>query len=339
MIQNNVDITANSDTICSGTSVAIEGHLLDTTHLSSVFWNLPLGYLGPHLVSPNQTTFYYLTIENICGEQQTDSLLLNVHEEPIARIITNKTNGCEEIRVDFSYEYEDYSYLLTQLDWNINLQSYDSDEPQISYNETTDVLANLILSFTNGCSFEYNETIEVELIERPEANFYFNPIPARQGEITEFVDISHGNPQEWEWYLDDNLIAIEERPFYVFEEIGEYSITQIVTNEFGCKDTSIRSLEVIGNYTVYVPNTFTPDGDGFNNSFKPKMSNVKEENYQFLIFDRWGELIYQTEEMNDEWDGNFQGTPVIDGIYVWKILVTDNTGFRHDLMGHVTLLR
>src|SRR5690606_15012804 len=104
-----------------------------------------------------------------------------------------------------------------------------------------------------------------------------------------------------------NFFGSEERPTYVFEEVGHYAVMQVVINEYGCSDTMHHLVEVIGDFTVYVPNAFTPDGNGFNNSFKPVMQNVKPDDYQFLIFNRWGELIYETNDLNAEWDGSYNG--------------------------------
>lgn len=340
MKPNNVDITGTPDTICKGSSALIEGHVIDTAYLTTVYWNDPqLIGNGPHSVTPEVETTYYFTAQNMCGETQTDSLTIEVFLPPNAYVLNNGTSGCDEVNVDFSYSHDLYEYQLTDVSWQINFQDYDEDEPQVNFIGSGNVFANLFLTFNNGCTFEYNEIVGVDVYESPDADFYFNPDPALVHEITEFVDISKGNPQAWEWYYEGDLISTEERPTYVFDETGEYTVTQIVINEFGCSDTMIHSVEVIGSYTVFVPNAFTPDGNDRNNNFRPIMTDVVPDNYEFLIFNRWGEVIYRTNILEGEWDGNFQGESVKDGVYIWKVFVTDNVGLEHELMGHVTLLR
>lgn len=340
MKPNNVDITGTPDTICMGSSAMIQGHIIDTAYLSSMYWNDAhlIGY-GPHTVTPEVQTTYYFTAQNSCGESQTDSLTVNVFLPPNAYVLSDGTSGCDEVNVDFSYSHDPYNYDLTGVAWQINYQDYTVDEPQVNFTGSSNVIADLFLSFSNGCTFEYNEIVGVEVFESPDADFYFNPDPALVHEITEFVDISKGNPQEWEWYFEGSLISTEERPTHVFNETGEYTVTQIIINEYGCSDTMIHTVEVIGSYTVFVPNAFTPDGNDRNNNFKPIMSDIVPDNYEFLIFNRWGEVIYRTNDLEGEWDGNFQGENVKDGVYIWKVFVTDNVGLEHELMGHVTLLR
>ncbi len=173
----------------------------------------------------------------------------------------------------------------------------------------------------------------------PEANFYYQPIPAKQGEPVEFVDISHGNPVAWEWYTENQFIGNEERPVWTYTEQGNFVVMQIVTNEFGCTDTAQHVVEVIGDYLVFVPNAFTPDGNDHNNSFKPVFQNVKPDNYDFLIYNRWGELIFEAHDLEADWDGVYAGDLVKDDVYVWVIRVTDNQDLEHEYRGHVTLLK
>jgi len=160
-----------------------------------------------------------------------------------------------------------------------------------------------------------------------------------QYEETEFIDISHGNPVAWEWYVESEFVATTERTFHTFNEQGFYTVTEIVTNEYGCTDTAQLLIEVIGDFLIFVPNAFTPDGNGYNNSFKPVMTNVKPDNYRFLIFNRWGEVIFEAYSLDAAWDGDYMGRLVEDGVYVWQILVTDNQDKEHEYNGHVTLLK
>ena len=69
------------------------------------------------------------------------------------------------------------------------------------------------------------------------------------------------------------------------------------------------------------------------------MSNVKPDNYRFMIYNRWGEVIFQTENIEGAWDGDYHGDMVQDGVYVWQIIVTDNRDIEHEYRGHVTLLK
>jgi len=341
MQANNVNVLGTPDTICFGSAAEILAEITDTSFITNMWWNdSTLLGLGSHMVNPNQPSQYTFTIENMCGEQQSASTWIDVFMPPTAAILADGTEGCDEVNVSFTADVDpNYIYTLQDVEWNIQMQQYQGYNPIINFTGTSMVQADAYMTFSNGCTFHYSDDIAVEVWESPEANFYFNPTPAIEGEITEFVDISHGNPQEWEWYFEGDLIYTEERPSHIFEESGEYDVMQVVINSFGCSDTNWHTIEVIGTYTVYVPNAFTPDGNGLNNSFKPVMQNIVPDNYEFLIFDRWGEVIFSTDDIEGEWDGRFKGDIARDGVYIWKIMVTDNIGIEHELVGHVTLLK
>lgn len=107
-------------------------------------------------------------------------------------------------------------------------------------------------------------------------------------------------------------------------------------DENGCKASDDVTIYFEG--IIYVPNTFTPNNSGTNDYFFPKGGNIVE--YEMLIFNRWGELIFESENFNDRWDGTYaNGLPCPDGTYVWKIIYEDVMGDREEIVGHVNLLR
>ncbi|MDG0973081.1 MAG: gliding motility-associated C-terminal domain-containing protein [Crocinitomicaceae bacterium] len=106
-------------------------------------------------------------------------------------------------------------------------------------------------------------------------------------------------------------------------------------------DTSYSSLNVYEDLILYVPNTFTPDDDEFNQYFTPVLaSGYNSYTYEFLIFNRWGELIFETDIIGLGWDGKYNDNAVKDGTYIWKIRVSNKyDAERHEFVGHVNVLR
>lgn len=341
MPNNNVSVFATPDTICYGSSAMLEATLLDSSNISSITWNVQgLSGLGPHEVYPPSETDYIVTIENVCGAQQSDTAHVNVFMPPSTEMFAVGTSGCERIEVQFDYDYdENYVYQFEGGYWNIGGTQYGEQSPIVAYTNSVNEDVTLNLAFSNGCIFSYDTVFAMTVYSNPEGDFYYNPTPALENELTEFIDITFGNTQAWEWYVEGNFISNDERPSYVFEQQGEYEVTQIVTDENGCMDTTIHIVEVIGSYNVFVPNAFTPDGNGVNNTFKPIVNNVDPNQYRFMIFNRWGEKIFETEVIDNAWDGTYLDDNVRDGVYIWKVLVTDNVGIEHEHVGHVTLLR
>lgn len=113
-----------------------------------------------------------------------------------------------------------------------------------------------------------------------------------------------------------------------------YTYTVTFTDENGCRATD----DVFINYDgiIYVPNTFTPDGN-INQFFKAEGGNI--ETFKMYIFNRWGELIHEMNSLNDTWDGKYKGSKCQDGTYTWKIVYSDYNNNRKELVGHVNLLR
>ncbi len=116
----------------------------------------------------------------------------------------------------------------------------------------------------------------------------------------------------------------------------------IVENKHYCRDTADNEVEVKPTLTVYVPNTFTPNGDEHNHLFYPVFSgaNLDRKSYSFLIYNRWGEIVYQTTDLNEGWNGFYNGSPCIQGTYSWEISFKKvNEEKMEHLVGHVNLVR
>lgn len=111
--------------------------------------------------------------------------------------------------------------------------------------------------------------------------------------------------------------------------------TATVTDENGCTNTASVPIEF--EPIIYVPNAFTPDGDSFNNDFRAIAHNIKD--FEMHIFNRWGELIYTMDDLQDAWNGSYNGSLVQDDVYVWQIVYSDMEGIQHELRGHVTVLK
>jgi gliding motility-associated-like protein len=123
------------------------------------------------------------------------------------------------------------------------------------------------------------------------------------------------------------------------EHTGTYWIKLIVTTDKGCKDSSMKKVVIGPDIIIFVPDAFTPDnaGPNENNTFKPYVINNKT--YEMLIFNRWGEKMYETTDLTKGWDGNYKGQPAQDGVYVYKMMVTSLEDKVFQYNGTFTLIR
>jgi gliding motility-associated-like protein len=139
------------------------------------------------------------------------------------------------------------------------------------------------------------------------------------------------------WDFGDQAGSTVFSPYHMYADTGTYTIALLVTTTHGCFDTVSAKVRVEQGFTFYVPNAFTPDGNGANDYFKGYGTSIKQ--YEMRIFDRWGANIYTTEKYDEPWDGRMDGNPVQSDVYVYKIRLTDIFDVRHEYIGKVTLVR
>lgn len=153
----------------------------------------------------------------------------------------------------------------------------------------------------------------------------------------------HGNehPQvEYAWYVNDlaSPFSTDREPWYFYapNTLLDLHFTMEVTNMHGCTSVDQRPVEL--PLCAFVPNAFTPDGDGINETFLPSVTPTAKWSW-FRVFDRWGEEIFTTAPGGPEWDGTANGKPAPPGVYVWRLELTPTDEAQDPLYGHVTLVR
>jgi gliding motility-associated-like protein len=129
---------------------------------------------------------------------------------------------------------------------------------------------------------------------------------------------------------------------FISTDIGDSSwVCLTATNFNGCTDVYCEPVTIEDAFTIYVPNAFTPDNDEFNQGFGPVFPEGYDiRNYELFIFDRWGEILFESHNPEIGWDGSYAGKTAQDGVYTWKINVRDgNTNKKYSFIGHLSLLR
>lgn len=194
-----------------------------------------------------------------------------------------------------------------------------------------------------GCASTTSASSPVVVVDPPVAGFIpLPPVVNTADPLVHFNNISQG-ATNWLWQFDDLATSTEAEPNYLFpdHEEGLYEVCLIAYASPTCTDTVCETIEVVMGPSVFVPNTFTPDGDGHNDLFAPVTLGLDPTDYHFWVFDRWGQPLFDTEDLDGQWNGRFSnGTDVPEGVYVWKLLAKDPFGgARIERVGHVTLVR
>jgi gliding motility-associated-like protein len=134
------------------------------------------------------------------------------------------------------------------------------------------------------------------------------------------------------------MYIFEPNPRFSIIESGSHEIKQIVFNQYGCPDTSRLFVKINPTTTIYVPNSFTPDGNIFNNEFLPVVYDVAF--YEFYVYNRWGEQIYFTSDIKQGWNGTYNNKDLPDGTYHYRIVYRSyDSSENKEVNGHVNLIR
>ena len=192
------------------------------------------------------------------------------------------------------------------------------------------------VSVEDGChTYSVDGQTTVNVV-RPHASFNVLTNEPMEGLAVSFQNTSDGSVN-WEWNFGNHDFSTMHSPNTIYSDWGWYDVELIAINEIGCTDTLNRTIYIKPEFYFYAPNAFTPDGDLFNNVYSISAIGVKE--FDFMIFNRWGELIYQTSDIYFEWGGSYKGKMVPDEALVYRTKVTDLEGFVHEYFGTITILK
>ncbi len=204
-----------------------------------------------------------------------------------------------------------------------------------NYSITLEVTSN------KGCVSSVTENDLLTMEPSPIAAFVSDPSETDQFHAKiSFFDHSTG-AAGWDWSFGDGDSSTLVNPMHTYQDTGTYKVILLVINKFGCTDTTSKDIEITPVYTFYIPDAFTPNGDGINDIFNFKGINIVQEGFKLTIFDRWGILIFQTTIRDQGWDGraNYGEDIAQQDVYVYVITVEDVFQQSHQYLGHVTLIK
>ena len=124
---------------------------------------------------------------------------------------------------------------------------------------------------------------------------------------------------DFQYSMGNGDTLFNENLIYIYKEFGNYEITQWVENQYGCRDSITKGRRVGKRRSIYVPNTFTPNGDGINDTFGPVSRDLSDDFYEFTIGNRLGKVFFKSNTVDEKWDGTFNGKLVQDGVFIWSL--------------------
>jgi gliding motility-associated-like protein len=306
--------------VCEGTSTIIQ-----VSGGDSYYWtpnlNINTQTGSSVVITPQNSTLYYCEFTNACGFA-LDSVYVDVINAQINAF--NDTIICPGDGAQLSAA-GGVSYIWTPSN---TLSSSNTSAVYATPNVPTIYTVSGIDQ--NGCWGSDSVFVDLHPMPFIQTN---GPVYAIQGEQVQLTSVTTTNGPVT-WYPVEFLSCVVcddplANPDQNFTYVASY------TDENGC--FAADTVNIIYDPIVYIPNTFTPDGNEFNQTFKAIVRNSTA--FKMEIYNRWGELIYTVESLEDFWDGTYEGIICQDGTYTWKAIVTDLNEVNHIYVGHVNLLR
>jgi len=280
-----------------------------------------------------------LTAANGCDSLLT--VILNVIPIPQPNFSGINLTGCAPFTVSFQ---NNTLGQFSNCTWNFGTGSTSVSCGSVSNTYTQAGCYDVTLTVTTnqGCTASFTIDDMVCVSPAPISSFVPNPsILSTMNPTTDFINLST-NANNYVWFFGDNSSPnTQVAPSHTYPEVpGTYIITLVAING-SCVDTSQQVIMIENEPIFYVPNTFTPDFDNFNQTFQPEFtSGFDIFNYNLLIFNRWGEVLFESNNAEIGWDGNHGGEICMDGTYIWQIVFKEiGRDKRIIVRGHINILR
>lgn len=331
-------IDAGADqVVCAGTSITLTA--VNPTGAALVWSG---GVVDGSAFVPSASATYTVTATSAEGCVITDDMDVIVNPNPVALFTADTLIGCTPLNVEFTNLS---SGSIVSCVWDFGNGTVFNGCADIStiYPDAGLYDVSLTVIDGNGCTSILTYTDYIAVYETPIAGFTAFPMDLDiLHPETSFTNISV-NATDYIWdFGDGSMNSTETNPDHTFpnEGSGDFIVELIAMNN-GCSDTATYVFSVEDVLIYYVPNTFTPDGDQVNQTFKPIFSSGYDPyDYQLLIFNRWGEIVFESHNTEIGWDGTYNGTLAQDGSYTWKLEFKERSGdVRHIDVGHLTLMR
>lgn len=329
---------SGATSICFGNSAIISSTVSGNTGTVTVNWSGGLGSgNGPFTVTPAGSTNYIVTVTDACGTAVTASVPVTVNPLPVIALDPQSAVACEQVSLNFMENSGGNSG--STYSWNFGDGTY-SNQVNPIHNYTATGVYTVALTITSpfGCVNSGNTTASVTVHAGSVADFVAE---GRDGTTMSPSYKFHNNSinsVSYFWTLGDGNTSTLADPEHDYQVKGQYLVSLYTVSSNGCKDSITKLVEIKPEFIIYIPNAFTPDGNGLNDYFTAKGDEISE--FRMMIFNRWGDMIFDTQDMDRGWDGtaNGGGSKAQDGVYVYKIEVRDFAKKYHGYTGHVTLL-
>lgn len=282
---------------------------------------------------------YTLTVTDDNGCEVVIDFTITDSPLPVVNFMGDVLEGCEPLTVTF----ENTGESGTACEWNFGDGTFSTSCGPVTHVYEVNGDYNVSLKVTNvgGCFTILPKIDYITVFPNPVASFIYSPYnPSTINSEVDFTDFST-NADTWEWSFGAIGTSGIQNPTYVFpEEAAAYPVQLIVNTIEGCADTLVKIVTIFQEQLIFVPNVITPDGDQFNEIFTPYFTGIDIYDYHLTIYNRWGEILFESYNLATGWNGTYGGEIVPDGVYIWTVETADvSTDKRFEFSGHVTVIK
>lgn len=291
---------------------------------------IPFNWTDSISVSPGITTNYIINVNDNCGNVAIDSILYTITSPPLTVQMNGPIQICPGdsafLQVTASGGFGNYYYLWTQTNQTTN-------GIWVNPNATT----SYFVQVSDECQTFYVTGVALVQVVKPTSDFWIMTHYPTEGLMTSFLNQSQ-NAWAYVWnFGDGSANSFLVNPTHIYDDPGDYLVTLVAVNQKGCVDSVSKWIQVIPERYIYFPNSFTPDEDGCNEFYFGNFIGLMSGH--FYLYNRWGECIFESTDLNFKWNGTYQGVPVQIGTYSWYFVYEIGKGIFEDLSGHVNVIR
>ncbi|MES2139730.1 MAG: PKD domain-containing protein [Bacteroidota bacterium] len=342
-VKDSIHVFVNYQTVvCAGVTTTLNASANGGDGTYNFIWQPGNINAASITIMPSQTTTYTVVVTDGCSTPAVTKLItVNVSPAPVANFSSDTTFVCAGGCVVFTNASTTQPGSTNNYQWTFEDGStnFGAETQKCFYIPGTfDV--SLTVTSGNGCSDNILLQDYITVGSLPVADFTYDPEnPTDLNPLVNFHDNStFSNQLAWN-FGDDSLVSNEQNPSHIFGATGAYCITLHVKSELGCVDSTIKCVTVEPERTLFIPNSFTPNGDDLNNVFKVSGAGWDIDFYEMRIFNRWGNQIFTTNDIQVGWDGKGSDQDDALATYVYHIKIRDKQKRVRTWKGHINIIR
>ncbi|MCX6273950.1 MAG: PKD domain-containing protein [Bacteroidetes bacterium] len=301
-------------------------------------WNNGAIQSDEALVYPQADSTFVVTVNDGCSPPVEATVHIIVNPVPQADFLPQLVEGC--MPVDAAFTNHGNVPAGSLYSWNLG-DGTTSNESSVAHTYATPghYTVSLFISTTAGCTADITVVDAVNVFGLPEANFEMSSQEVSiLNPSIDFYDHST-DAYMWNWDFGDKSGSSNMNPVHNYPDTGTYVIQLIVVTEHGCLDTIYNTLRVKEDFTVFIPNAYTPNGDNINDGFMA--DGIGWRDFEMFIIDRWGLEIFHSTSKDHPWNATYydNGNRCQSDVYEYIILIHDKAGTLHKFLGHVSLVQ